>query len=171
VTVLHRLVRLVIVLRSHRLTRAWRIFATIFLEDLLSSRFLETDRRRCIWRPDQSGADRDLLHQLELQLLYDPCVADWARCKQVTYAAGVAVAARAQALSPPYLSMVSKPGTGKGLSSKHKKQRRRYDNKRSSSLPPSCSPLHLCRSSSGGTGKRHRIEELSSPRRSYRDYI
>lgn len=40
-----------------------------------------------------------------------------------------------------------------------------YDNKRSSSLPPSCSPLHPCRSSSGGTGKRHRIEELSSPRR------
>ncbi len=32
-----------------------------FLEDWLSSRFLETDCRRCIWRPDRSGADRDLL--------------------------------------------------------------------------------------------------------------
>jgi hypothetical protein len=66
----------------------------------LSSRFLEIDRRRCIWRPDRSGADRDLLQQLELQLLYDPCVADRARCKQVTSAAGAAVVARAQALSP-----------------------------------------------------------------------
>ncbi len=41
----------------------------------------------------------------------------------------------------------------------------------SSSLPASCSPLHPCRSSWGGASKRHRIEELSSPRRSYRDCI
>ncbi len=32
-----------------------------FLEVSLSSRFFETNRRRCIWRPDRLGADRDLL--------------------------------------------------------------------------------------------------------------
>jgi hypothetical protein len=59
----------------------------LFLKVLLSSRFLEIDRRRCIWRSDQSGANRGLVQQLQLQLLYDPCVANRARCKQVTYAA------------------------------------------------------------------------------------
>jgi hypothetical protein len=83
---------------------------------------------------------------------------------------GVCVCKSSSSL-PPNLFMVLEPGTGYGLSNKHKKQRRRYGGKRSSSLPPSCSLLHPCRSSLGGTGKRHRIEELSSPRQSYKDCI
>ncbi len=98
-TILHRLARSVIVLRSHRLTCVRRIFAPLFfLEDSLSSRFLGIVCRRCIWRLDRSSADRDLLLQLELQWLYDPCVADRARCKQVT------LAARSSSSFPPIFS-------------------------------------------------------------------
>jgi hypothetical protein len=64
---------------------------------------------------------------------------------------GVCVFARAQALSHPIFSWYQSLVQAKA--SKHKKQRRWYSGKRSSSLPLSFSLLHSCQSSSGGTGK------------------
>jgi hypothetical protein len=71
VTVLHRLARLVTVLRSHRLTRARRIFATVFLEDLLSSRMFSHKLCRCTcscWRCHDPAAATAKVCLQELKL-------------------------------------------------------------------------------------------------------
>jgi hypothetical protein len=70
---------------------------------------------------------------------------------------GVCVFARAQALSPTNLFMVSEPGAEQQAQEAKEAVRRQEV-----ISSPLCSLLHPCQSSSGGTGKQHRIEELSS---------